>query len=50
MSSEALKAMYTALVDFVQTEYVNGPCEGGQSCEFVFEWRLVAQTCPNVSC
>ena len=27
------QAMYQALVDFVQAEWVDGPCEGGQICE-----------------
>ncbi|WWC65824.1 uncharacterized protein I303_108446 [Kwoniella dejecticola CBS 10117] len=31
MSAESQKAMYTAVIDFVQTEYVQGPCEGGQA-------------------
>ncbi|KAK6908461.1 hypothetical protein I203_102463 [Kwoniella mangroviensis CBS 8507] len=29
--SEAQKAMYTAIIEFVETEYVQGPCEGGQA-------------------
>lgn len=33
MSSDQQQAMYTAIVDFVQAEYVNGPAESGQSCE-----------------
>lgn len=33
MSAEAKQAMYKALLDFVQTEYVEGSCEGGQACK-----------------
>lgn len=33
MSSNAQQAMYKAIVDFVHAEYVEGSCEGGQSCE-----------------
>lgn len=34
MSADAQQAMYKAIVDFVHVEYVEGSCEGGQSCEF----------------
>lgn len=33
MSSDQQQAMYKAIVEFVQTEYVNGTSESGQSCE-----------------
>ncbi len=36
MAPEAQQAMYKALVDFTQTEYVEGSCEGGQACELTF--------------
>ena len=32
MSAEQLQAMYEALVSFVKTEWVEGPCEGNQAC------------------
>ncbi|KAK8849681.1 hypothetical protein IAR55_005016 [Kwoniella newhampshirensis] len=31
MAVDAQQAMYTAIVDFIQAEYVQGPCEGGQT-------------------
>nr|XP_019009359.1 exportin-T [Kwoniella pini CBS 10737]OCF48140.1 exportin-T [Kwoniella pini CBS 10737] len=31
MTPESQKAMYSAVMDFVQTEYVQGPSEGGQA-------------------
>lgn len=30
---EAFQAMYDALVSFVRTEWVEGPCEGDQTCQ-----------------
>lgn len=33
MTSDQQQAMYKAIVEFVQTEYVNGTAESGQSCE-----------------
>lgn len=32
LSPNAQQSIYRALVDFVQTEWVEGPCESGQSC------------------
>jgi hypothetical protein len=31
--ADHLRAMYDALVDFVKVEWIEGPCEGNQSCE-----------------
>ncbi|OCF35216.1 exportin-T [Kwoniella heveanensis BCC8398] len=31
MSPDAQQAMYNAVVEFIETEYVQGPCEGGQA-------------------
>ncbi|WVF68493.1 hypothetical protein IAT40_003260 [Kwoniella sp. CBS 6097] len=31
MSPDAQQAMYKAVVEFIETEYVQGPCEGGQA-------------------
>jgi hypothetical protein len=33
LTSDAKRAMYQGLLDFVQTEFVEGTCEGGQACE-----------------
>lgn len=33
VSAEAQQATYQALMEFVRTEWIEGPCEGGQPCE-----------------
>lgn len=33
MAVEHKQAMYEALVGFVKTEWVEGPCEGNQPCK-----------------
>ena len=33
VSAEAQQATYQALMEFVRTEWIDGPCENNQSCK-----------------
>lgn len=33
VSAEAQQATYQALMEFVRTEWIDGPCENGQACK-----------------
>ena len=33
VSSEAQQATYRAMMEFVRSEWIEGPCEGGQACK-----------------
>ena len=33
VSAEAQQATYQALMEFVRTEWIDGPCENNQACE-----------------
>jgi len=35
VSAEAQQATYQALMEFVRTEWIDGPCENGQACKLV---------------